>query len=123
MLQLKMPMEQRDEAFNSIDDMLDEKYGGEIEDFIQDKDPSALLANEIRQLKRLADKIIKTAKDTYRAIAQGWPVATSTNTRKARKQMKAQYQALAQRARECRRYLPTLNYIRRLCITKANGRP
>ncbi len=94
----KDAMEQREAAFKSIDEMMSEKYGGEIEAFIQDR-PNALLANEIRQLERLADKIIKTARDTLIAIAQGWPVATSTNTRKARKQMKAQYEALSQRAR------------------------
>lgn len=91
-------MEKRESVLGSIDEMVNEKYGGEIDAFIKDR-PNALLALEIRQLNRLADKIIKTTKDTLIAIAQGWPVATSTNTRKARKELKAQYNALGQRAR------------------------
>lgn len=91
-------MQKRESVLGSIDEMVNEKYGGEIDAFIKDR-PNALLALEIRQLDRLADKIIKTTKDTLIAIAQGWPVATSTNTRKARKELKAQYNALGQRAR------------------------
>jgi len=91
-------MQQREVVLGSIDEMVSQKYGGEIDAFIKDR-PNALLSLEIRQLERLADKIIKTTKDTLIAIAQGWPVATSTNTRKSRKQLKAQYNALGQRAR------------------------
>ena len=89
--------DERDSVLSSIDKMLDEKYDGKIEDFIKER-PDGLLALEITQLNRLADKINKQTKDTYRAILEGWPVATSTNTRKARKELKAQYNALAQRA-------------------------
>ena len=94
---VKDATEERNAVLSSIDNMLDEKYDGKIEDFIKER-PDGLLALEITQLNRLADKINKQTKDTYRAILEGWPVATSTNTRKARKELKAQYNALAQRA-------------------------
>ena len=94
----KNAMEERDAILSSIDDIIDEKYDNKIEAFIRDR-PNALLTMEIQQLERLADKIIKTTTDTLTAVAKGWPMATSTNTRKSRKQLKAQYNALGQRAR------------------------
>ena len=96
---VKDATDERDAVLSSIDDMLDEKYDGKIEDFIKER-PSGLLALEITQLNRLADKINKQTKDTYRAILEGWPVATSTNTRKARKRVESAVQRFSAKSLE-----------------------